>query len=256
MGPIKFTRPFSVIIKVMRRIIIALLLILLSLSLYAGPAGEIIHTAAQLVGTPYRFGGTTPSGFDCSGLLHYLYSGVVRNFPRTSRDQARTGIPVGRAELRPGDLVFYATGSSPTKITHAALYVGDNAVIQALSAGPQTGVVVTDMDERYWRNRYVTSRRVLADSLPPSGATVRATEPSGETPAEAVPVAKEKVIDKEGRERTVVTIGSRRFTLSSWEEWYANEQADFEAKLDGESRTAADELSDFEKWKKNNLPSP
>lgn len=206
--------------------------------LMAGQADEIIRSASNLVGTPYRWGGISPSGFDCSGLLYYLYHRVVASFPRTSADQSRTGSFVAQADLVPGDLVFYATGSSRTTITHVALYIGSNTVIQAVSEGPQTGVVITDMDERYWRNRYVTSRRVLAKT------------DSSELPV----VAKEKVIDNKGNEKTVVSIGTRRFTLMSWEEWFAAEQEAFEAKQDRESRVLDEDMSDFEKWKQQNSP--
>jgi hypothetical protein len=240
----------------MKRLILILTILTLLVPLTAGPIEDIINTAADLVGTPYRYGGVSSSGFDCSGLLYYLYSGVVSPFPRTSGDQARAGSYVDQKELLPGDLVFYATGSSRTQVTHAAVYVGNNAVIQAVSAGPQTGVVVTDMDERYWRNRYVTSRRVLSHVGPapqpaPSPDPGPSPDPRKE---ELVPVTKERVIDDKGKEKTVVTIGRRKFTLSSWEEWFAKEQADFKNSIESDKKGVEEDLSDFEKWKRANSP--
>ncbi|MDC7222694.1 MAG: C40 family peptidase [Spirochaetales bacterium] len=227
----------------MKRTILPLLFFLFTALLSAGPAEDIIRSASELVGTPYRYGGASPSGFDCSGLLYYLYAGLVPSFPRVSTDQARSGSYVEKGDLLPGDLVFYATGSNPSAVTHAALYIGSNTVIQAVSEGPQTGVVITDMDERYWKNRYVTSRRVLA--LPSSSSPV---------PSESVAVAKEKVIDSKGQEKTVVTIGTRRFSLMSWEEWFAAEQEAFEAHRAQDDQVLEKDLSDFEKWKKQNSP--
>ena len=229
----------------MKRRIFFLFLLISSTLIFAGTAGDIIRTASNLVGTPYRYGGVSPSGFDCSGLLYYLYGNIVPSFPRTAASQAGAGQFVNRNDLRPGDLVFYATGSDRTAVTHAALYIGDNALIQAVSAGPHTGVVITDMDERYWRNRYVTSRRVLRQEAASSPTVV---------PEELPSVAKEKVIDSKGQEKTVVTIGTRRFTLMSWEEWYAAEQKALEDKREEESHILDEDLSDFEKWKKQNSP--
>ncbi len=226
----------------MKRVFTVLLFTALTAMISAGTAGDILKSASALVGTPYRYGGTSPSGFDCSGLLYYLYGRIVPAFPRSSSEQARAGSAVDKASLAPGDLVFYATGSNRAEITHAAIYVGSNTVIQAVSQGPQTGVVITDMDERYWKARYVTARRVLRQETD----TVQKDLP---------PVAKEKVIDNRGQEKTVVTIGSRRFSLLSWEDWFEQDQADFDSKRESESRVLENDLSDFEKWKRQNSPN-
>jgi hypothetical protein len=227
----------------MKRTIFLILCFVFTSLLFSDPAEEIILSASELVGTPYRYGGTSPSGFDCSGLLYYLYHNRLTSFPRTSSAQSGAGEFVGKTELEPGDLVFYATGSSRTAVTHAALYIGGNAVIQAVSEGPQTGVVITDMDENYWKNRYVTSRRVLERSFS-----------TAENQSESISVVKEKVIDNKGREKTVVIVGHRRFTLMSWEEWFSSEQEAFDAKQADESNLLEEDLSDFEKWKKQNSP--
>ena len=78
---------------------------------------EIIQPGQALVGSSYRMGGTTPSGFDCSGFITYLYKKYVPGLPRVSRNMAGFGTPVRRNSLIPGDLLFFATGSSSGNIT-------------------------------------------------------------------------------------------------------------------------------------------
>lgn len=122
---------------------------------------EIIRKGSALIGTPYRYGGTTPSGFDCSGLVNYLYKPHVPALPRSARDIARYGTTIPLREIEPGDLVFYATGSNRNEITHVGIYIGQNTLIQAVSAGPERGVILTDLDEEYWAQRFKWIKRVL-----------------------------------------------------------------------------------------------
>ncbi len=132
----------------------------------AGSTSGILQKAENLLGTPYRYGGTTPAGFDCSGFITYLYKPFVPQLPRISRDMARYGRHVSRSQLRPGDLVFFATGKSRNVITHVALYLGNNTIIHAVSGGPERGVIITSLDTRYWRKRYAGAVRVLVKTLP------------------------------------------------------------------------------------------
>ncbi len=124
---------------------------------------NIIKTARSLIGTPYRYGGVTPSGFDCSGFITYLYKKYVPRLPRISRDMAQYGKKIIRTRLQPGDLLFFVTGASPGVITHVALYIGDNTIVHAVSGGPETGVIMTSLDTRYWRRRYKGAVRILPD---------------------------------------------------------------------------------------------
>ncbi len=127
---------------------------------------SVLGTAIQLVGVPYKSGGTNPDGFDCSGFVGYLYNPFFE-LPRLSRDMAQSGSPVDYGQWRPGDLLFYATGSDPARINHVAIWLGDNRLIHSISDGPETGVVVTTADARYWNKRYKSSRRIWRlDAVP------------------------------------------------------------------------------------------
>ncbi len=143
------------------------ILILCVFPLFAENTGSgIIKKAESLIGTPYRYGGTTPEGFDCSGFITYLYKKCVPSLPRISRDMARSGRRISRSQLAPGDLVFFATGTSRNVITHVALFIGNNFIIHAVSGGPETGVIKTNLNTRYWSRRYAGAARVLRKPLP------------------------------------------------------------------------------------------
>lgn len=107
------------------------------------PHPEALAVALRFVGkTPYVWGGTTPSGFDCSGLTLYSYAQVGFALPRTSREQFRVGafIAPDRVDLlQPGDLVFFGTGGDPGRIHHVGMYVGGGSFVHA----PQTGMDVS-----------------------------------------------------------------------------------------------------------------
>lgn len=124
---------------------------------------DIVKKGSALLGTPYRYGGTTPTGFDCSGLVNYLYKPHIPDLPRKASAMARFGTTVSKDAIIPGDLVFYATGRDRLSITHVGIYIGQNTLIQAVSAGPVRGVVLTDFDEKYWKERFVLAKRVIKD---------------------------------------------------------------------------------------------
>jgi peptidoglycan DL-endopeptidase CwlO len=101
---------------------------------------DVVNTAAQFQGTPYVWGGTSPSGFDCSGFVQYVYARLGVNLPRTSEQQALVGTPVASlAQAQAGDLLFFA-GSDGTANApgHVAIYVGNGQMIDA----PYTGTTV------------------------------------------------------------------------------------------------------------------
>lgn len=116
----------------------------------------IVQHAADYLGTPYRNGGTTSNGLDCSGLTFAVYRSFGIQLPRASRDQARVGDPVPRDDLAVGDLVFFGSGSS---VTHVGIYAGDGEFIHASTRA--RSVRFDRLDNKYFRNRYVTARRVL-----------------------------------------------------------------------------------------------
>ncbi|MDR0880548.1 MAG: C40 family peptidase [Clostridioides sp.] len=118
---------------------------------------SVLQLAYKQQGKPYRWGATGPSSFDCSGLTSYVYKNAANmSIPRVSRDQAKAGVAVSRASLRPGDLVFFGSGSN---ITHVGMYVGDSKFIHS----PQTGdvVKVTRMDTGSYSRRFITARRII-----------------------------------------------------------------------------------------------
>lgn len=105
---------------------------------------EAVSIARKYVGkTPYVWGGTTPAGFDCSGLVQYSYRKLGVSLPRTSRQQYRVGafIPPNRLDLlMPGDLVFFGRGGNPDAVHHVAMYAGDGKMIHAPQAGEMVSV--------------------------------------------------------------------------------------------------------------------
>ena len=125
---------------------------------------EIIEKGTRLVGSPYRYGGTTPSGFDCSGLVNYLYKPHIPSLPRTASAMSGFGSTISLYEITIGDLVFYATGTNRNTITHVGIYIGQNTLIQSVSAGPERGVILTDLDEKYWKERFKWVKRVLPET--------------------------------------------------------------------------------------------
>jgi cell wall-associated NlpC family hydrolase len=122
-------------------------------------ANAVLMRAISLVGTPYRYGGNTPEGgFDCSGLVNYVYRDMLDlSLPRTSRDLAAyqgPRIPPGR--LATADLVFFGKGDA---VTHVGIYVGEGRFVHAPSSG---GTVRLDhLDGHYWRDHYSGAKRVL-----------------------------------------------------------------------------------------------
>jgi len=123
----------------------------------------ILERAISLQGSPYRHGGVSPGGFDCSGFIYYLYKPILPDLPRVSREMAKTGTPVEYRKWEKGDLLFFATGSNTQIINHVAIYLGNGMIIHSISNGPETGVVITPLNAKYWKSRYVTARRVLPE---------------------------------------------------------------------------------------------
>jgi cell wall-associated NlpC family hydrolase len=124
-----------------------------------GAANAVLMRAISLVGTPYRYGGNTPDGgFDCSGLVNYVYRDMLDlRLPRTSRDLAAVQGPrLDPERLAPADLVFFGGKGS---VSHVGIYVGEGRFVHAPSTG---GTVRLDhLDGPYWRDHYSGAKRVL-----------------------------------------------------------------------------------------------
>jgi cell wall-associated NlpC family hydrolase len=108
-----------------------------------------VSNALSKLGTPYRYGASGPKAFDCSGLVKWSFANAGRALPRTSRAMAGVGTPVSRANLQPGDLVFFY---SP--ISHVGIYIGNGKIVHASRSGQP--VKVADMA----RMRFTTARRI------------------------------------------------------------------------------------------------
>lgn len=144
---------------------------------------QLIALGHSLIGTPYKWGGTTPKGFDCSGFVGYLYNKQGLTLPRTSNDQFNQLKSVDKPA--PGDLVFFYDKSG--RITHVGMYIGDGKMLHS----PQSGetVRVESIEKPNWKRRYAGARRILpydnkpvmvADNNPSSksAATQRSTKPN------------------------------------------------------------------------------
>jgi len=134
-------------------------------SQFASPvADDVLLRAIGLVGTPYRWGGNTPdSGFDCSGLIGYVYQGATGiSLPRTTRDMINLrGPDIDRSQLQTGDLVFFATSGGST-VSHAGIYVGEGRFVHAPATG---GTVKLDsLDKPYWQKAWLNAKRVIQPS--------------------------------------------------------------------------------------------
>lgn len=117
---------------------------------------EVSGTALSLRGTPYRNGGIDPNGFDCSGLVSYVFAQHGIALPRTVAAQYRSGGEVQSADLKAGDLVFFSTTSAGA--SHVGIVVGGDSFVHAPAA---TGVVRVDrLGASYWSSRFIGARRV------------------------------------------------------------------------------------------------
>ena len=122
-----------------------------------GRIQTVLKHALALLGTPYRWGGTTTAGFDCSGLVGYVFRTTLGiELPRVSRDMAQDGEKVERTALVPGDLVFF--GRRGKRVDHVGIYIGEGRFLHA----PRTGrdVTVSQLDTGYCSGRFLQARRV------------------------------------------------------------------------------------------------
>lgn len=132
---------------------------------FNGNADDVLFRALGLVGTPYRYGGNTPDGgFDCSGLIGYVYRDAAGiSLPRSTRELISMRAPgVGRDALQSGDLVFFATNGGG-QVSHAGIYVGGGRFVHAPSSG---GTVRLDsLSNSYWQRTYLNAKRVFTPEL-------------------------------------------------------------------------------------------
>jgi cell wall-associated NlpC family hydrolase len=123
-----------------------------------GQAQEVALRALSFIGVRYKWGGSSPdSGFDCSGLIRYVFGQVTgKSLPGNAKEISQVGESIDRTELRPGDLVFFNTLRRP--FSHVGIYLGESRFVHAPSRGGKVEIV--DMTERYWQSRYNGARRL------------------------------------------------------------------------------------------------
>ena len=116
---------------------------------------RVADIALEMVGTPYQFGGDTPRGFDCSGLVYYAYRQVGMDVPRTVRNQKKTATRINRQSLDRGDLLFFNVS---WKSGHVGIYIGDDRFVHAPSSGKR--VSIGRLDEGYFALRVDRAARL------------------------------------------------------------------------------------------------
>ena len=156
-------------------------------SLRTADVSKILDTAINYKGVPYLYGGSTPKGFDCSGLVQYVFAKNNIKLPRTADAQFAVAQPVSNktidyTALKPGDLVFFDTekinvkpdkevaprmlaksdkSNDKIQINHVGIYMGNR---QFIDAETTKGVTVSSLEDAYWRTRFVTAGRIVEDS--------------------------------------------------------------------------------------------
>ena len=125
-------------------------------------AADVVGTALQVMGTPYRWGGYGANGYDCSGLIQFAYAEHGITLPRISRDQAAAGSSVDRDvdQLAPGDILGFSVEGD--RVTHVGLYVGKGEFIHSASSGVKlSSLTAKDPDSLWWQRRWTVARRIL-----------------------------------------------------------------------------------------------
>lgn len=122
-------------------------------------ASKIVEFSERFLGVPYVWGGATPNGFDCSGLVYYVFKNYGYTLKRVAADQATQGTAIGKDDLKPGDLVFFDTDGGHSNISHVGIYIGGGKMIHAPSPGKN--VRITDITTGFYANNYMAARRII-----------------------------------------------------------------------------------------------
>lgn len=129
------------------------------------PANKQVHNiishAREFEGTRYKYGGTTKKGMDCSGLIYTSFLKEDIAMPRTSRDLSLRGRRLYLKEVAPGDLLFFETNKKRRVINHVGLVVEVDDEIRFIHSSTSRGVIISSLEENYWKSNFVMARRVL-----------------------------------------------------------------------------------------------
>lgn len=123
---------------------------------------QVISTAKTYMGTPYKYGGTTRSGMDCSALTIHAFQSINLSLPRSAEDQSGVGEKIKQKDLQPGDLVFFATGKRRRQITHVGLVTDVNRKdVKFIHASTSLGVIENYLSMDYYSKRFRGARRII-----------------------------------------------------------------------------------------------
>ncbi len=122
---------------------------------------QLLQSADNYIGTPYKFGGMSGSGFDCSGFVLTAFQENDCQLPRRSEDQAKEGREINIDDVKPGDLLFFAT-SGNGKVSHVAIVhdISSDGEINFIHASTSKGVMISSLNEKYWNKAFLFARRV------------------------------------------------------------------------------------------------
>ena len=121
---------------------------------------EIVAYAKKFLGVPYVYGGSSPSGFDCSGFTSYVYKHFGYTINRVAADQAKNGTYVEKGSLQQGDLVFFSRNGG-SSVGHVGIYIGENKFIHASSPG--SDVKINSLSDAYYLKNYITARKIIKE---------------------------------------------------------------------------------------------
>lgn len=131
-------------------------------SVSSGKISKVIKHAKTFEGTRYKFGGTDKRGMDCSGLVYVSFKEEQIVLPRISRDMAKKGLRIKLKESEEGDLVFFRTDKNKNVINHVGLVLENKkGVITFIHSTTSRGVIISSMEEKYWKNAFVQVRRMI-----------------------------------------------------------------------------------------------